>query len=291
MPLITKFSLAVCMILFPAVYAEMYRIILNPIAAFVVLIVLGYIIFEFKYPSNVILLLLAFSYTGYSGATNVWEWNKVTSIPLFLVSAVLPFLAIFVLNKKYDSDIEKVSKEIANNKSHTKNKYITDGVITSINYLCKNVTASNKLEIYKQINEIAFLAGILDKNDLGMILPEDLKWFVSFSEEHVGNLRQHYDLYRLGLFKSELDRGMSQENAATSVVKRYPYFYIETRERQDMPVSSICYTDDDMKLPFIISPRIAKFNLQSYLDRNIQEVDNFSSCNALIRSMIRKGKI
>ena len=220
MTLVTKFSIAVCVILFPAAYVHLDSFMAHPALAFIGMIVLPFAVLKIApYPFDIIILLSAFAYHGYSGATNVWGMNKLFAIPIFLFAVILPFLAVFIINKKHDRDIDKITKEIEDNKNHTKNKYFTDGIITSINYQCNIINKENRFTIYKALNEIAFLNNVLDEKDFGMILPEDLKWFANLSTDDIEKLKQTDDLYRIGLLSSELKNGISQEDAAVKTVK------------------------------------------------------------------------
>ena len=57
-----------------------------------------------------------------------------------------------------------------------------------------------------------------------------------------------------------------------------------------MPLSTIDYRDDDMRLPFIIKARVNKFTVSSLAVHNTT-IAEYSTFNAFIRAMLKEGNL
>ena len=133
--------------------------------------------------------------------------------------------------------------------------------------------------------------GVLDEKDIDLITNEDLDWIGSIRNvnAYILNILEDDETFRLGAFRNDTNSGKSSDESVRSILKAYPYFYPDKKYRNDMPNSTINYTDDDMKLPFLIRHRVDKFRMSNKLKKYVKELENSSTSHAFFRKMHRDG--
>ena len=165
-------------------------------------------------------------------------------------------------------------------------------------YRTMAMVADKKLDIddYIAMNNEAWHEGFLHKHDTGMITRADLDWFNALSgTEEIAQIFETDHIFREGAFASEIKGGLDSKSASLKVVEAYPFFYINTEDRFEMPhmgEDSIPYTDDDMRLPFFIKNRVNRFTSSLFLSVRfgIKRKESLTF-NAFIRRMLREGKL
>jgi len=134
---------------------------------------------------------------------------------------------------------------------------------------------------------------ILHENDRYMVNDDDWEWYKSLSGDKIKNIFETAEVYRMGAFSNEIKSGASSDEAVKSVLKTYPYFYLDINTRDELPKSSIIYSDDDMRLPLLIKKKIDVFLGKN--KRNFQifseMIDKSTTAHAFYRRLFREGYI
>lgn len=91
---------------------------------------------------------------------------------------------------------------------------------------------------------------------------------------------------RLALFSKLREEGLPDAEAAKKVRLLCLHFYLTPEERSH---ENFQLGADDAKLPYVLKDRINRATLRRVIDK--QAVEQSSSINALVRQLIRSGRI
>lgn len=124
-------------------------------------------------------------------------------------------------------------------------------------------------------------------DDFDLVSTADIEWWKKLSLQDCQALVQEDDIFRLGVLSqyTKVD-GLSAEDAAKKVRRAYPFYYLTLEHRKNEKFSVGL---DDARLPYVLKNRINRAVINQFIDP--VRLDQASSMNALIRVLIRTGKI
>lgn len=124
-------------------------------------------------------------------------------------------------------------------------------------------------------------------DDRALVKPEDVAWWNSLSLSDCQALEKEDNVFRLAAFQKfiETDR-LPDAEAGKKVRLSFPTFYWQLGHRAD---EKFQLGADDAKLPYVLKDRINRAVMGRVVDK--QAVERSSSFNALVRQLIRSGRI
>jgi hypothetical protein len=124
-------------------------------------------------------------------------------------------------------------------------------------------------------------------HDQDLVIKEDIEWWSSLSIQDCQLLEQEDNHFKFAAFIKNMEMdGLSSDESARKVRLSLPYYYGKIEERDDEPFS---IGAEDAKLPYVLKDRINRAVVNGMIDQ--KKLLQASSINALVRGLIRSGKI
>jgi hypothetical protein len=124
-------------------------------------------------------------------------------------------------------------------------------------------------------------------DDRNLVRAEDVAWWQSLSLDDCKALETEDNVFKLAAFKKYTEEeGMSQQDAARMVRVRFPSYYGSLGKRVD---TVAVLTAADAKLPYVLKDRVNRAAMNGIIDQDA--VESASSVNALVRQLIRSGRM
>jgi len=125
-------------------------------------------------------------------------------------------------------------------------------------------------------------------DDKELVTDSDFKWWQSITLEDCKAFEHQDNIARLALFMKLVEKdGFSKEDASKRVRKVFTFYYGTPEQRDNEPLG---FSGDDSKLPYILRDRANKA-IMKYMRNIEEEIESSTSINAIIRSLIRAGKV
>lgn len=100
---------------------------------------------------------------------------------------------------------------------------------------------------------------------------------------------QQDNVAQMALFMKLVEEdGLSKEEAAKRVRKSHIFYYGTLEQRDDEPLG---FLGEDAKLPYILKDRANKAIMKYIRKMDKNEIESTSSMNAIVRNLIRTGKV
>ena len=124
-------------------------------------------------------------------------------------------------------------------------------------------------------------------DDKELVRDEDVAWWNSLSLEDVVALEEQDRIFRFAHWKKPVEsEGLSDKEAGEKVRRAWPYFYARLSDREG---EKIALSVPDAALPVVLKDRVNRAINNVVITK--QAVNESSSVNALIRSLIQLGRI
>ena len=124
-------------------------------------------------------------------------------------------------------------------------------------------------------------------DDRDLVRQQDVEWWNGLSLKECQSLQKEDDRSRLGAFRKLTETGGLSYSAAGEKVRRvFPTYYLNLEQRAD---EKFMLGASDAKLPYALRDRVNRALKRHLLDQ--QAVERASSCNALVRQLIRARRI
>ncbi|MFH1674853.1 MAG: hypothetical protein ABIF87_15735 [Pseudomonadota bacterium] len=125
--------------------------------------------------------------------------------------------------------------------------------------------------------------------DKELVTEYDIKWWKSLTLDDYKALEQQDNIFRLALYMKLVEEaGLSEEEAAKQVRKSHIYYYVTLRARDDEKYG---FLGEDAKLPYVLKDRANKAFVKYIRKMDKNEIESASSMNAIVRDLIRTGKV
>jgi hypothetical protein len=122
-----------------------------------------------------------------------------------------------------------------------------------------------------------------------LVKDDDIRWWESLTLDDCKLLEQQDMVAQYALFMKLVEEdGFSKEEAAKRVRKSHIFYYGTLKQRDDEPLGFI---DENAKLPYILKDRANKAVMKYIRKMDKNEIESASSMNAIVRNLIRTGKI
>jgi hypothetical protein len=126
-------------------------------------------------------------------------------------------------------------------------------------------------------------------DDKELITEYDIQWWESLTLDDLKAFEQQDHVAQFALYiKLVKEDGLSSEEAVRQVRKIHPFYYATLDQRDDEPLG---YSGEDAKLPYILKDRINKAVMKYIRKMDRNEIQSASSMNAIVRNLIRAGKV
>lgn len=124
-------------------------------------------------------------------------------------------------------------------------------------------------------------------DDKDLISDYDEQWWESLTLEDCKQIEGEDNDYKLALFIKLCEETDLSEKKATEHVKKSVIRYYGTLEQRDDDP----FTGEDARLPYILKDRANMAYMKYIVTMDKNEVDSASSVNAIVRKLIRSGKV
>lgn len=124
-------------------------------------------------------------------------------------------------------------------------------------------------------------------SDEFLVREEDVAWWNGLSLDDCKAFEQQDNITIVAALQKFMEEdGLSEEDAAKMVRRSFPFYYwaLEQRDDEHFPLSA-----SDAKLPYVLKDRVNRAIISGKVDRQV--LSRSSSLNALIRDLIRSGKV
>jgi hypothetical protein len=126
-------------------------------------------------------------------------------------------------------------------------------------------------------------------DDKELITEYDIQWWQSLTLEDCKAFEQQDNVAQFALFmKLVKEDGLSEEQAARQARKSHLFYYGTLEQRDNEPLG---FRGQDAKLPYILKDRANKAVIKYIRKMDKSEIESASSMNAIIRNLIRTGKV
>jgi hypothetical protein len=126
-------------------------------------------------------------------------------------------------------------------------------------------------------------------DDKELVTEYDIKWWESLTLDDCKAFEQQDNVAQMALFMKLFEEdGLSKEEAAKRVRKSHIFYYGTLEQRDDEPLG---FLGEDAKLPYILKDRANKAVMKYIRKMDKNEIESTSSMNAIVRNLIRTGKV
>ncbi len=124
-------------------------------------------------------------------------------------------------------------------------------------------------------------------DDQDLVRTEDVDWWNGLSLDDCKSLEEEDNVFRFAAWKTFIERdGLSDLEAGKKVRLTFPTYYWKLAHRAN---EKFALGAPDAKLPFVLKDRVNRAVTARVIDK--QAVERASSFNALIRQLIRAGRL
>ncbi len=124
-------------------------------------------------------------------------------------------------------------------------------------------------------------------DELDLVRPEDVEWWSGLSFENYQAWEKEDNFFRYMAFKDFVETdGLSSAEAGKKVRHFFSMFYGNLEERAEEKFN---LGAADARLPYVLKDRINRAVMSGIIDK--QALEQASSFNALVRQLIRSGRI
>ena len=147
---------------------------------------------------------------------------------------------------------------------------------------------------------MAFLKKLFDRSepapklpihpeDQGLVREVDDIWWSTLTLKDCRTMEQQDNTTKVATLIHYIEKdGLSEEEASRRTRKSLPAYYGSLEERDDEPLG---FDGDDAKLPYVLKDRVNRAVVEVIASMEKSEVRAASTVNALIRTLIRSGKV
>ena len=126
-------------------------------------------------------------------------------------------------------------------------------------------------------------------DDERLITEYDTEWWKSLTLDDCKKLEQEDNVAQFALYTKLVEEdNLSKEKAARQVRKSHLFYYGKLEQRDDEPLG---FHGEDAKLPYILKDRANKAVIKYVRKMDKNEIESASSMNAIVRKLIRAGKV
>jgi len=126
-------------------------------------------------------------------------------------------------------------------------------------------------------------------DDKELVTDYDFKWWESLTLDDCKAFEKQDNVAQFALFmKLVKEDSLSEKEAAKYVRKSHIAYYVTLKDRDNEPLG---FTDEDAKLPYILKDRANKAVIKYIRKMDKNKIKSASSMNAIVRKLIRAGKI
>lgn len=124
-------------------------------------------------------------------------------------------------------------------------------------------------------------------DDRDLVRPEDVEWWNGLSLDDCQALEHEDNVFRLAAFHKFIETdGLPDAEAGKRVRLTFPTYYSRLEYRGDEKFS---LGAADAKLPYVLKDRVNRAAMSGLIDK--QSFERASSVNALVRQLIRSGRV
>ena len=126
-------------------------------------------------------------------------------------------------------------------------------------------------------------------DDEDLITEDDIRWWESLTLEDCKAMEEQDRVAQFSLFMKLIQEdGFSEEEAMRRVRKINLFYYGTLEQRENEPAG---FKGDDAKLPYIVKDKANKAVVKFIRKMDKRKRESASSINAIVRNLIRAGKI
>lgn len=127
----------------------------------------------------------------------------------------------------------------------------------------------------------------IHSDDRDLIRKQDTEWWESLSLNDRVALMKEDEVFRFATWRKFVESdGLSDADAGRKVRLTFPSYYMKLTHRADEKFSLLA---SDAKLPLVLKDRVNRAVMGRIITK--QAVEGTSSMNALVRQLIRAGRI
>lgn len=124
-------------------------------------------------------------------------------------------------------------------------------------------------------------------DDRPLVKQQDIEWWNGLSIRDCQSFESQDNASRVAALRQFMEKdGMPEADAAKKVRLSFPFFYWQLQHRSE-EVFSLCA--DDAKLPYVLKDRVNRAAMMGLINK--QAMSTFPSVNALVRYLIKQGRI
>ena len=125
-------------------------------------------------------------------------------------------------------------------------------------------------------------------DDKELVTEYDIKWWESLTLDDCKLMEQEDNVAQLALFMKLKEDSLAEEEAGRQARKSSLMYYGTLEQRDNEPLG---FHGDDAKLPYILKDRANKAVIKYIRKMDKSEIVAASSMNAIVRELIRTGKV
>ena len=126
-------------------------------------------------------------------------------------------------------------------------------------------------------------------DDEELVTDYDVQWWKSLTLDDCKAFEKHDQVAQYALYLKLVEKdGLSTDEASRRVRKTHIFYYGTLEQRANEPLGFI---GEDAKLPYILKDRANKVVMKNVLKMGKTKIESASSMNAIVRNLIRCGKV
>ena len=126
-------------------------------------------------------------------------------------------------------------------------------------------------------------------DDKQLITEYDIQWWKSLTLDDCKRMEEEDNVAQFALYMKLVEKdNLSKDEAARQVRKSNLFYYGKLEQRDNEPMG---FHGEDAKLPYILKDRANKAVIKYVRKIDKNEIGSASSMNAIIRKIIRAGKV
>ena len=126
-------------------------------------------------------------------------------------------------------------------------------------------------------------------DDKQLITEYDIQWWKSLTLDDCKRMEEEDNVAQFALYMKLVEKdNLSKDEAARQVRKSNLFYYGKLEQRDNEPMG---FHGEDAKLPYILKDRANKAVIKYVRKIDKNEIGSASSMNAIVRKIIRAGKV
>jgi len=125
-------------------------------------------------------------------------------------------------------------------------------------------------------------------DDKELVTDYDVQWWESLTLADCEALEKQDQVAQFALYLKLVEDGLSKDEASRRVRKNHIFYYGTLEQRANEPLGFI---GEDAKLPYILKDRANKAVMKNVSKMGKTKIESSSSMNAIVRNLIRCGKV